>query len=225
MGDEQQHVRVAQAGAQAGRAKSGCLHPEAVGMRWGDPITEERWAELQGYIDAWQAETDHGERTGPFDRAWGLPGRTLSGTDVFWLAEQVRLTHLDDLDEDDLVVAYMEGDDEGGMHPDLHLEHADLRGAHLERADLSGARLQGTDLSGAHLEGIDLRDAHLEGADLRDAQLEGAHFHWAHLERADLRGANLEGAILSWGTQLKGAKLDQVHLTGTSLSRRMRRTE
>jgi hypothetical protein len=63
--DEQQHVRI----AQAGRAMSGCLHPEALGKRWGDPITEERCAELQDYIDRWQAETDHGERKGLFDWA------------------------------------------------------------------------------------------------------------------------------------------------------------
>jgi hypothetical protein len=41
---------------------SGCPHPEAVGKRWGDLISPERQAELQGYLERWQAETDHGER-------------------------------------------------------------------------------------------------------------------------------------------------------------------
>ncbi len=31
------------------------------------PISEERQAELLGYLDPWAAETDQGERTGPFD--------------------------------------------------------------------------------------------------------------------------------------------------------------
>lgn len=48
------------------QAASACLHPEAVGKRWGDLISEERQAKLQGYLDRWAEETDHGERKGPF---------------------------------------------------------------------------------------------------------------------------------------------------------------
>jgi hypothetical protein len=59
---------------------SACLHPEAVDTRWGDPISKERQAELQGYLDRWEAETNHGERKGPF------AGTRLNGADVFWLA-------------------------------------------------------------------------------------------------------------------------------------------
>jgi hypothetical protein len=43
------------------------LHPEAVRTRWGDPISAERQRELQGYLDRWAQEQDHGERKGAFD--------------------------------------------------------------------------------------------------------------------------------------------------------------
>jgi hypothetical protein len=83
---------------------SACPHPEAVGKRWGDPISEERQAELQGYLDRWQAETDHGERKGPFHKQPGQHmGITLCGADVSWLAEQ-------------------SGRGEYGAVPNLHLE-------------------------------------------------------------------------------------------------------
>lgn len=29
---------------------------------WGQPISEERRAELQGYLDRWDDQTDHGRR-------------------------------------------------------------------------------------------------------------------------------------------------------------------
>jgi hypothetical protein len=32
------------------------------GGKWGDPISEERQAELQGYLDCWAAVEDHGEQ-------------------------------------------------------------------------------------------------------------------------------------------------------------------
>src|ERR1044071_1285219 len=79
---------------QQTQTTSACPHPEAVGTRWGDPISEERQAELQGYLDRWEAETDHGERKGPFDLGasrTGIPhGVPLTGADVSWLAESGR---------------------------------------------------------------------------------------------------------------------------------------
>jgi hypothetical protein len=36
---------------QTGEWKSPCPHPEAVGTRWGDPISEERQAELKALAD------------------------------------------------------------------------------------------------------------------------------------------------------------------------------
>jgi hypothetical protein len=46
------------------QATSVCPHPEAVGTRWGDPISAERQADLLGYLDRRVAETDHGECMG-----------------------------------------------------------------------------------------------------------------------------------------------------------------
>jgi hypothetical protein len=106
--------------------------------KWGDPISSERQAELQGYLDRWQAKADHGDRKGPFAQV------QLTGADVYWLAKRSRR-------------------DRRGRLPHLHLEGADLCGAHLEKADLRGAALDGADLRDACLNGADLRDACLEG--------------------------------------------------------------
>jgi hypothetical protein len=106
--------------------------------KWGDPISPERRAELEGYLDRWQAETDHGDRKGPFAHV------QVTGGDVYWLAKRSRR-------------------DRRGRLSHLHLEGADLCGAHLEKADLRGAVLDGADLRDACLEGADLRDARLEG--------------------------------------------------------------
>jgi hypothetical protein len=108
-------------------------HPEAVGRRW----------ELEGILDAWDAETDLGERRGPFDTrlvgTWvsdrhGKPLRLpLTGADVPSLADK-------------------SGAGAVGDEPNLHLEGANLKQAHLERAYLHLAYLQGADLGRAHLE-------------------------------------------------------------------------
>lgn len=96
----------------------------AVAEKWGDPISPERQAELQGYLDRWEEETDHGERKGPF---YKLPGKdlgvSLTGADVGCLAEQL-------------------GPDEDGRVSNLHLEGADLVAAHLEGARLEGSHLE-----------------------------------------------------------------------------------
>ncbi len=48
-----------------------------IGIAWGDDISEERQSELNAILDAWEAESDHGERRSPFDSVH------LSGADVF----------------------------------------------------------------------------------------------------------------------------------------------
>jgi hypothetical protein len=83
--DEQRDTPVAVTGDQT------ITQPEPA---WGQAISAERQAELQVYLDRWEAETDHGQRQGPFDRE-GREGTgdtvpRLTGADVFWLAEQVR---------------------------------------------------------------------------------------------------------------------------------------
>jgi uncharacterized protein YjbI with pentapeptide repeats len=169
---------------------SACPHPEAVGTRWGDPISEERQAELQGYLDRWEAETDHGERKGSFDLGasrTGIPhGVPLTGADVSWLAESGRNAF--------------------GSVYNLRLEGADLYKAHLEGAALRKANLEGALFTGAHLEGADLSSAYLEGVFLNVAHLDQAIIAEAHLEGAKLGGTHLEGAYLS-AANLKGADL------------------
>jgi hypothetical protein len=144
---------------------------------WGQPISEERRVELQGYLDQWQAETDHGNRRGPFD------GITLSRADVHWLAEQ-------------------SGRNEEGQVPNLHLEWADLSMAHLEGADLREAHLEGTNLYLAHLEDADLSKAYLEGANLYRAHLEGVDLYQAHLDSAELRRVWLDSKTMFNKTSL-----------------------
>lgn len=178
-----------------------------------EPISSERQAELQSYLDRWQAEIDHGNRAGPYD------GVRLTGADVEWLAEQ-------------------SGRDESGFVENLHLEGANLReadlegakllGVHLERSDLFAARLVHANLFAAHLEGavllsadlrgVNLVAAHLEGSDLNLANLQYADLSEARLERASLSEANLEGASLESAYLDSATRLDAVALEGAKLS-------
>lgn len=113
------------------------------GDKWGDPISPER----QGYLDWWEAETNHGQRTGPFDNV------QLTGADVHWLANQSGYDALDGV-------------------PNLHLEGADLREARLQGTDLRAAHLERANLWGIHLEAASLRGAHLEDSNLIDSHPE-----------------------------------------------------
>lgn len=121
---------------------------------YGQPISAERQAELRGFLDRWQAETDHGDRKGPFDNGPGKVQVPLTGADLSWLVEQSRR-------------------DKSGPVPNLHLQGAHLDSEHLEGAFLAEAHLEGTFLAEAHLDGAILADAHLQGASLVGAHLEG----------------------------------------------------
>jgi uncharacterized protein YjbI with pentapeptide repeats len=192
-----------------------------IGIAWGDAISEERQAKLRELADqqrewAAQPEVTRGDSV--------FKGVTLTGADVFWLAERVRKT-------DFLGVVL-----DLGVVPDLHLEAANLSDAHLEgailnfgdlkAADLShaylegailiGARMQEADLLGARLERANLNDAHLEGAKLVSAQMQGAILMAAHLEGAILNAAHLEGAMLV-ASSLERADLGDAHLEGANL--------
>ena len=155
---------------------SACPHPEAVGERWGDPISEDRQKELQGYLDRWAAKTDHGERKGPFDKGPGQRGVHLTGADVFWLAEQRK-------------------HGEGGHVRNLHLEGAYLFGAQLKGADLSKADLESTDLGSANLEGANLRGAWFDsktvlGGSALDRKTGLGDIHWDGIGTVDLTQIN-----------------------------------
>jgi uncharacterized protein YjbI with pentapeptide repeats len=179
--------------------QSACPHPEAVGERWGDPISEERQAELQGYLHAWIApNANHGEHEGPFARV------TLTGADVSWLAGRKRPEEYGLVPSLPLEYVYLR---------DAHLEGAYLREAHLEHADLGEAHLERAYLGGAHLEHADLVKAHLGRASLREAHVERASLSEAHLEQVILSGAHLKGTYLN-GANLKEASLRQAHLEG-----------
>jgi uncharacterized protein YjbI with pentapeptide repeats len=211
------------------QATSACPHPEAVGTRWGDPISEERQAELQGYLDRWEQETDHGERRGPFDKQAGEHwGMELTGADVFWLAERVRRAggHPNEIHLEGALIhspqrpiglstgAHLEGANLGFAH----MEGAALRGAYLERAKLESAHLEKVFLTHARMNGAALQDAHLSNADLSGCHLEGADLTRAYLREANLSGCHLEGASL-WGANLEEARLFGVHLEGAILRR------
>ena len=119
-----------------------CPHSEAVRKRWGDSVSEARWAALGALRDrqrGWAAKPEAGCGASHFKNV------PLTGADAFWLAEAP-------------------GRNEMNCVPNLRLEGADLDGAQLEGAVV-------TDLRWAHLEGADLREAHLSSADLNRAHL------------------------------------------------------
>jgi hypothetical protein len=178
-----------------------CEHADAVGKRWGDPISAERQAELQAILDAWSASGgDHDERAGPFD-VMVLSENTrehlrLTGADVYWLAERVR--------------------EKSGEVFDLHLEHANLSGAHLEGAALRNAHLQFANFDNAYLTEADLTLAQLEAAYLRNTHLARTHLTGAFLGGAYLEAANMEMADLT-EADLAAAYLGGAHLAGANL--------
>jgi hypothetical protein len=132
---------------------------------WGDAISEERQAELQGSLDRWKKEMDHGNRKGPFDRSNAVVTTQLTGADINWLAEQASLN----------------GDEPVITASNLHLEGARLNGAHLEGAALGYAHLEGADLSGTSFD----KTAHLNGAVLTGALLDQVTFDNVNLTVVD----------------------------------------
>src|SRR5262249_33113960 len=141
-------------------------------QRWGEPISKERQAELDGYLQRWEAEErpggpGHGERAGPFAGATAPePGVLLTGADVCYLAARA-LT--------------------GGVAA----EAAARAAAQARLHGAAGKIHTGLNMSALHLAGADLRGAQLTGASLTNAQLMGADLIGAHLAGADLRGAQL----------------------------------
>jgi uncharacterized protein YjbI with pentapeptide repeats len=200
---------------------SACPHVEAVGTRWGDPISEERQAELKDLADqqqGWAARREQGDSD--------IQAVELTGADVFWLAAYALAGQ-----EGDAAAAQEEVRAASQEHipldlSTLHLEEMHLFGAHLERAYLVGvhlehARLDGAHLAGALLNGAQLSTAHFNRADLEKASLihaglERAILGRAHLEGADLRAAHLEGASL-YKAYLAGTNLNEAHLEGRRL--------
>ncbi len=173
---------------------------------WGTYPTAQRQTELKEMLHAWETESSHGDRLGPFDR------ETLSGADAFG----VTMHAFSDTDKAkakqrlDAPFTYMLGDSglsvEGGGLVQQHLRDVFLAGAPLKKAILAKAYLKEADLRGVDLEEADLRGVDLEGASLRGANLEGANLKGANLRKADLVDANLRGADVTTA-DLQGANL------------------
>lgn len=173
---------------------------------WGTYPTAQRQTELKEMLHAWETESSHGDRLGPFDR------EALSGADAFG----VTMHAFSDTDKAkakqrlDAPFTYMLGDSglsvEGGGLVQQHLRDVFLAGAHLKKAILAKAYLKDADLRGVDLEEADLRGVDLEGASLRGANLEGANLRGANLRKADLVDANLRGADVTTA-DLQGANL------------------
>src|SRR5258707_5162000 len=193
-------------------APSACPHPEAIGKRWGDPISEERQAKLMDVLD----DRERTERE--LDMILSpLAFEHLSGADLFWLSKHARIPISRDTNELHLEQANLHGSHlEGAQLAEVYLQSADLKGAHLEKADLHLAHLEGAHLTGAHLESAFLYYTFLMRADLSDAHLEQSDLREAHLEVANLDGANLEGAILS-NAHLGGANFQGTIFDGATM--------
>lgn len=190
--------------------------PQEQQLKWGDDISPERTTELDGQLRAWEQETDHGERIGPFDKT-GWTGR-LTGADVFYLAARAATRSEGDVAEAAERLRTAWGLDRYQFNLSaLHLEQADLSRANLTGADLSRANLTRADLSRANLTEAYLRFATLAGASLYGANLTGANLYEANLTGSDLTGATLERATLYSATLTGGANLGGATLTGANL--------
>jgi hypothetical protein len=170
--------------------------PPKIGIAWGDDISEERQRELDAILAAWEAETDHGERKGPFD-SLSLSNRmrsrlALTGADVFYLAADTLIETTSSGNNGliaDIASAYA-----ALRNPNLknslnlsalNLAGAGLGEAELEQANLWGAQLQHAYLSRAQLARAAFVEAHLEGAFLEEAQMQEGDLREAHLEKAE----------------------------------------
>ena len=186
--------------------------PQEQAPKWGDPISENRQAELDTLAEQQHTWAELPEATRGKSP---LKDVLLSGADFFWLALCAPASpYKAQRGRRPLGDAFRLDQLKGAELRLSELEGARLYGAHLEEADLRGAHLEGARLSGAQLKGVDLRGVYLEDADLSVANLEGAHLIGAHLEGVDLYHTNLKGVDLrsTWldgKTQLGGAILDQ----------------
>ncbi len=203
---------------------------------WGDDISDERKAELEARLQAWEQNSDHGEQEGPFDTRQDdpidEPSLVLTSADVFWLAARtyagtskpqavaaaadwLRPTRIFALDMEHVHLGAL------NLNGATIRDGVNLSGAFLKEASLSGASLRGVDLSGATLHSVNLASAQLLEADLSKADLGEANLSWAflidaNLAAATLKQANLSGAYLDAAT-LSGANLTEANLSGANL--------
>jgi hypothetical protein len=205
-----------------------------IGDAWGDDISDERKGELDAMVAAWEAETDHGDRKGPFDYrdVIDLDNRLLAhfltGADVFYLAKRALVVEIGKLPigrmkglMNDLISELLPTDD---FVPNIDLAPWDMETAQNVLLDpdrhvpvfLSVLNLQGANLSQAQLTGANLREIQLSGANLEGAQLANANLQDAQLVGADLSYAQLSHSNL-YKARLMGANLTKAQLIGTDL--------
>lgn len=183
---------------------------------------------------AWEAETDHGERRGPFDRVGGSGRLFLTGADVFYLVARALVHAKPDFGQPlpnltaartallgpirrfpvNLDFSVLQLAD--ANHAGVSMKKARLHGAHLEQADLYSVDLEDTYRADAHFEGTNLSGAKLQDAYLVRAHLESADLSAAHLERAELDGAHMEKGRLG-AAHLEGAGLSRANLKSADL--------
>jgi hypothetical protein len=65
---------------QQGQGQAQTPEPRPIGEQWGEAISADRQVQLQGYLDRWEGEAEHGDRNGPFHEV------KLTGAEMFWLA-------------------------------------------------------------------------------------------------------------------------------------------
>ncbi len=178
-----------------------------VGYKWGDDILPKRKVWLEGRLQAWKSEADHGKKRGPF------AGDSLNGADVYWLAARSLAASADEAAIADWKTSEKTLSTFHGV-PELHLEGALLGGADLQAVDLEGAHLEGADLHGAHLQGRRYMGTDKDKVDLefirramkrRDSEVEvpdvfpPADLHRAFFDRAtQFQDATLGNADLGY---------------------------
>lgn len=194
---------------------------ELGGTRWGELPSETRKIELAEKLRAWKAESDHGDRIGPFA---GLVmqvgesrirmGESLTGAEVFWLAV-LAVRDVENVSEDEVKHLSLSELHHGSFS--LQLNGANLNGSQLQGANLSEAQLQDASLIGTQLQGASLTGAQLQRAKLLGAQLQRADLRMAKMQNANLSQARLEEAVLI-EAQMERVNFDNAQLQKADLS-------
>lgn len=195
-----------------------CMHAEAVGKRWGDPISEERQAELEEAVarqKVWLKQPEASRGRGPFSTLG------LTGADVYWVILHFGASFYGFLEKVEAMKARHLPESWERIEQDFVAEQLDR---HFEGAWLSQAHLEGAELAGAHFEGANLEMAHLEGADLSGAYLDGANLFGAEFDEATvLIGVSLgPEPARDWFDQLhsknRNASLGDIKWRGVNLT-------
>ncbi len=173
--------------------------PQEQAPKWGDPISEERQAELDVLAEQqrrWVEQPEAARGDSPLTAMEA----GLTGADVFWLVKRA--------------LAGPEGDAAALSTAEARLQ--DHNNPFLP--GLSALHLEGADLRGVHLQGADLRLAHLERANLGEAHLQGANLDSAHLDDANLIASWFDKSSKLNDATLSGVSFDQASFDNTNLT-------